>query len=419
MKKILLFFVCAISVNLYSQYYSLKKPSELNFLDPIIEKPKEFSFHEQKEYFNSKEFKIKSKLISDKLTEYNVNGNIISEKNDLFNKKITYTYTGKILTEKKTITIANKKNISKKEQQQDKEINRQTLNSVGSTMVSKSVYISDNREELETIDLDKNNKIIAFFYKDYKIDDASKKALISDNSYKVSYNNGKISEINSKNKTEKYYYERDLLIKKEYLEAASNLFSQDKKEVYSYHYDTRKNLIAIWRDETVSRNGNIDGHSFYRIDSASYDNKNRVIWQGSKNSFKTFKYDSKNNILEVSDSRDNKIYLKNEYVYNSQNQIEKASIIFYKNEKEEGRLFKNFIYNNDLLKEIQTGNDQKTVLDYNDKKDLIKVSEYRKPYQEKDKPPVDFRLDSETKYIWGTKSLSTENKYSSTKYTFY
>lgn len=409
-----------MSINLYSQDYSLKKPLELNFLNPVIEKPKEFSFYEQKEYFNSKELKIKSKSVGDRLTEYDANGNIIIQKDNLYDTKITYTYKGKVLSEKKTIKVANTKNIRNKEEQQTEEISRQTQNSNGSTVVSKTVYLSDNTEAFETVDVDRNNNITAFSYKEYKTYNTNKKELTSDNSYTVSYSNGKISEIDSKNESEKYYYDKDLLVKKEYSKTPANyLLPQDRKEIYSYHYDTKKNLIAIWRDETVSRNGNIDGHSFYIIDSASYDSKNRVIWKGSENSFRTYKYDSKNNVLEVSDVRDHKIYLKNEYIYNAQNQIEKASIIFYKNEKEEGRLFKNFIYDKNLLEEIQTGNDEKTVFDYNGKSDLIKLTDYKKPYQEKDKPPVDFKLVSETRYIWGNKSLSVENRYSTIKYTFY
>jgi hypothetical protein len=417
MKKILLFVVFAFSLQLHSQYYSLKKPLELKFLDPLIETPKEFSFNEQKEYFNTGKLKIKSKLIENKLTEYDVNGNIIREKDNLYDKKITYTYKNKVLAEKKSVIATNKKNITEKEQQEDREISRQINN--GATMVSKGVYLSDDKESLETVELDENNNITAFAYKDYTNDHANKKDLTSDNSFKVSYDNGKISEIFSKNETEKLYYDKGLLAKKEYSKTALNSLSQDRKEIYTYHYDNKKNLIAIWRDETASRNGKVDAHSFFMIDSANYDSKNRVIRKGSKDSFTIYKYDTNNNVTETSDIQNNIISSKKEYVYNSQNQIERADVIFYKNGKEEGRLFKIFIYDKNLLKEIQEGNDRKTVLDYDNKGNLIKLSEYRKPYQEKGKPPVDFRQESETKYIWGNRSLSVENKYLTIQYTFY
>lgn len=421
MKKIFLFFVCVFGINLHAQYYSLQKPPELKFLDLIIEDPKESSFFEEREDFNSKEFKIKSKLSDDRLTEYDNIGNIIREKDNLYDTKSTYTYKNKVLIEKKTITVANKENISKQEKEEQQEIERiqpRRLNNDDVSVVEKTLYTPYNKESFQTVDLDKNNRIISFSYKEYKTD-INKKELISDASYNVSYSNHKISEIQSKNETEKYYYDKDLLVKKEYFKSALNLFSQDKKEIFYYHYDRKNNLMAIWRDETVSRNGTIDGHSYGIIDSANYDDKNRVIWKGSKTRFKTYKYDSKNNVIESSMLNGNKLFLKNEYQYNPQNQIIKTLQTHSNNEKEPFHYSKTFLYDKNLLKEIQVGNDSKTTFEYNESRDLIKVNKYRKPYPEKDKPEVEFRLESETKYTWGEKSLLMENRSSTLKYTFF
>lgn len=418
MKKIILFLFCDISILINSQDYSLKKPSELQFLDPVIKQPKEFYFTEKTEYFNTKGFKIKSKQTRDRLTEYDIKGNIVTEKDNLYDKKISYNYKNKILVEKKITSVANRENIRREEDQEDREISRQISN--GANTVAKSNYLSYNTESLEITDLDKNNNIAAFSYRDYKTDNAGKKKLLSDNSFAISYNNSKISEISSKNETEKFVYDKDLLVKKEYSKKATNyLLAQDVKKIFSYHYDKKKNLIAVWHDETVSRNGKVDAHSFYRIDSAKYDDKNRIIWKGSNDNFTTYKYDSKNNVAETSIVRNSKMFLKNEHIYNSQNKIGKSSIVFFKDGKEENRLVIAFIYDKDLLREILQGNNRKTVLDYDAERNLLKQSEYSKPYQEKDKPPVEFRLESETNYIWGDKFLSVENKYSTTKYSFY
>ena len=428
MKHPFLFFIFLISINFYSQNYNLPKPKELKYLDLFIEQPKELPFFEIPDNFNPKNLKIKSIISPDETIEYDFNGNILSEqkKDNFYTTERSYIYNNNTLVEKKTFINANKEKIDKKIKEDAAELRRQVDRNGRGSVATVGINDNYNKVIINKVTLDKRNRLISYSYQEFKIEN-SVKELLSDDAYNISYEKGKVSEIKSKSDIEKYYYKGNFIIKKEYYHLATNSYSQEIKIIFSFNYDKNKNLTAIWYDNTRSTKGKIDSHDKYLVDSANYDNQNRIIWKGTNRSFITYKYDIKNNITESIYTNSNKLDTKREYEYNNENKIAKITEIKYRYKKNDiiPTFIKTFLYQDNLLKVIQESSPNypgsKTTFEYNDKAEIIRSSKYEpKRLSDHNTANNEYQLNSETKYTWEGKMLTIERKYQQpVKYTFY
>lgn len=418
MKYIFFLLFIIFSIKSFSQSYELQKPKELKYLDLKIQRPIEIPFYAE-DYFLPKDLKIKTKTFYNKIEEYDIKGNMLREEenNKLYKSNITYTYNNNILIKKVKTVIGNKEKIKREQEKTEEEIRRNAKSNGVYTTVNLE---TEDKETINIVNLDKNNKIISFSFKNYNLKDG-KKELKAEDSYQVIYKGNQISEIKGKFNSEKYYYNGKLLTKKVCHNEGT---SQTITETYSYQYDERQNLVSISISQIYSMNKFTQEDKKRVLDSANYDSKNRIIWQGLDNRFTTFKYDKKNNITESIFTNRNKLDDKKEYQYNDENELIKITNTQFRSEKN-GNVpvfSKTFVYKNHLLKEILRSNgdilQNKIIYDYNEDGHIIKISEYNID-KSKNEANQEF-LNSETNYSWNGKTMTIESKYGQPIiYTFY
>ena len=381
-----------------------------------------------------KNFKIKSRLLGNVLTEYDSNGNIISEtknESDLYDKKTFYTYKNGILVEKITTSKAHKERIKRRNTESELQAKRDMERNGIATSV---IYDSEDTEDIYNAELDKKNRIISTTNKSFTIANGEKK-LTKVNITKIDYSGNKITKIKSGNSKSffeiNYFYEGNLLVRKESINGGTDVMHyQQNKKIYKYKYDKEKNLVAIYNvDEYYIKGKRNDNNTLSLKDSANYDNKNRMIWHGNKYRYETFKYDKNNNITEYSkfrnDKSEQKLDFRHEYEYYN-NKIVRYSETDNRFSTAPRSYSQKLIYDNGLLKEIQNSSEKvpigaKTVYEYNDKNQLIKISEYiPKSFKNKNAPENEFELSEITQYIYNDKTLIIKGKYSTiAEYIFY
>ena len=435
MKKIILFLLLS-SIFYSAQNYTLDKSKELVYPELKIESPVNHltMFIFSRDYNTVNTNNIKSILSNNKLTEYDINGNIIREtKNDrLYEKKIIYKYKGDNLIEKRILSKVNKNNIEKEIKEQNRKAEQDIKRNGVATIENLK---SEDEENIYSVELDKKNRIISTSWKDYKIINGDKK-IVKDKTTRIEYSGDKITKIRTGDSESffegNYLYDGNLLIEKTSINGGTDaIHYQQTKKINKYLYDKRNNLIAIYDVDEYYINGKrTDENKLWLRDSANYDEKNRIIWHGYKYRYETFKYDKNDNVIEFSkfnkDKSGEKLDLKQEYQYNKNNNIIKFTEIDYRTTTPRFSI-QTLIYKNNLLKEIQNSSDKiaigvKIVYEYNDRNQVIKKSEFvPKQFSDKNAKENEFDLRDETIYLYDSKSLHIKNKNGNTlaEYTFY
>lgn len=431
MKAYIIFIFLSIFCS--AQKYTLDKTKEFVYPELKIESPidhlKMFRFFRNYEPEN---YKIKSRFLDNILTEYDINGNIVSETSkdfNLYQKKTNFKYNNGILIEKITTSKADKEKIKRKNEESEREAKRDIKKNRIATVAN---FDAEDTESIYSAELDKKNRIISTKYENYKISNGEKQ-LSNEISTQIEYSGNKIKKIisgNSKNFYEvNYFYDGNILTKTESLNGGTNVYQQRKK-TQNYTYDKQKNLVAIYEIQQYYINGKTNDSNKPRlIDSANYDNKNRIIWHGNKYRYETFKYDKNNNVVEYTkfdkDKSGETLKMKQEYEYDNKNNIIKYS-------ENDNRFSsphftaQNFTYVNGLLKQTQNSSEKfpigaKTVYEYNDKNLLIKKSEYIPTrFKDKNAPENQFELREVTRYIYGDKTLIIKGENGTiAEYVFY
>lgn len=249
----------------------------------------------------------KIKKISNKngkdFTEYDINGNLIKKvtERDLFTITENYQYKNGILIKKTTTEIANEEEIKK---ENERNMKRNESVSV--------FYKTENKEHIYSATLDHKNRILS--YQNQKtITDENNNKNTNIQAYSVSYIKNKISEINAEDYHLKLFYEGKNLVKE--IENSKNYYQHTRK-IYDYSYDKNNNLIVIKFTKDYSQDGiKYDKQNTYTLDSANYDNKNRIIWAGTKNKYSTYKYFPNGRISEINNFEKQVNISKTEFFY--------------------------------------------------------------------------------------------------------
>jgi len=266
----------------------------------------------------------KIKKISDKngkdFTEYDLNGNITKRVNarDLSTITENYEYKNGVLIKKTTTEIANEEEIKK---ENERNMKRNESVSV--------FYKTENKEHIYSTTLDHKHRIISYQNQNIITDENNNKNTYT-KVYSVSYIKNKISEITSEDYHLKFLYDGKNLVKE--IENSKNYYQHTRK-IYDYSYDKNNNLIAIKFTEEYSQDGiKYDKQNTYTVDSASYDNKNRIIWTGTKNKYSTYKYFPNGKLSEINNFEKEVQTSKTEFFYED-NLLTKLLEISYTHKK--------------------------------------------------------------------------------------
>ena len=422
MKYLFTVFIFLVSIKSFCQHYQLEKPKELKYLDLMIERPSEIPFFAE-DFFLPKDLKIKSQTDGNNLVEYDILENKILEKKiSTFGEvETTYKYKNGILIEKHFLNKPNLENIKKENEREERF--RKTRAYSPNDVYASVQYNTFEEEFIEKINSDKKNKITSFSYQAFK-NEVGKKELVSEDIHQVLYKGNKVVEITGKSKSEKIFYTGNQITRKETVYIPKGVYPQISYENYIYLYDKNENLISIYSDQKYVQGEFIQVDKRRLMDSANYDNKNRVIWKGTKDRFTTFKYDKKNNVIESLSTKYKKLEEKNEHQYNDDNQILKQTNTVYRNERN-GNIpvySKTFVYKNNVLKEIlKTSGDilqNKIIYNYNDDGHITKISEIN--INKSNNEGQDEVTNWEKNYSWNGKTMTIESKYGQPIiYTFY
>ena len=436
MKKNILFSLILLNNILFAQNYSIDKSKEFVYPKLEIKSPiddlKMFHFLSD---FKPKNYKIKSIFSNNILTEYDIDGNVISQTMNefgLYNTRVIYEYKNGLLLKKTTTKKADKEKIEKENRENER---RAVADMQKDGIATTALFDSQDTEVSYRAKLDKKDRITMISNNIYNLSSNEKKITSSKNT-KIDYLGNKITRIyvgDDKNFYEmKYFYDGNLLTSQESIDGGTDIMRyQQHKEIYKYLYDNRKNLVAIYNvDEYYIKGRRNDKNSLSLKDSANYDIKNRMIWHGNKYNFSTYEYDKNNNVIKLSSFKKvqsgYKINVVQEYEYDKLNNLIKYSEFDYRYLENPKSSSKKFVYENGLLKEVQTSSEKysagsKTVFEYNSKNQLVKKTEYYpKRFKEKDALENEFYVADETIYIYGEKSLIINGKYGKiSEYIFY
>lgn len=217
-----------------------------------------------------------------------------------------------------------------------------------------------------------------------------------------------------------FFYEKDLLIKRErtILSDDPNKNLIKKIETIDYKYDDRGNLI--FRNPTseyfYKKGSPQKESSFTYRDTASYDNKNRLVFH-KKSLFSTrYEYDNQNRIISLTMYTDDKEGEKKQYFY-TDDKVTKVIVssgrkndsytyettITY-NFDNRGLLTERIDYTNPKMEEIRS----KSLYEYNDKNQILKITEL----MARKNGSSEFDNFRETNYEYKTNILSIRSKYS-------
>ncbi len=406
MKPIILFYFLLFSVLSFGQFQS----PEAKIILPEIKLPEH-----NLDYLKPLNKKLKKSIIDRKTKEYDENGNIIKETEleDNTTKITTYEYKNNVLIKKETITTSDEEKIKRANERAIQESKRDN------DITAIAIQNADNSKNLYLANLDKKNRVIAFS-NSYEIKRENGTYYKNVTEAEVLYEKGKIVEVKSKNRIEKYYYDKELLLKKE-----TTIIQGDSKETKTDEcvYDTNKNLIYINQKTTNSYKDKITHQSNYVKDSAAYNKANRLIWQGDKKRYTTYKYDVNNNVTERFQYQFGKEYVQEEFEYEN-NQLVKIirTIFIHKKDKEVEKNTSLITYKYDKTKlkehyktDSKNSYEMLITYEYDDQNRLKKIADSRK--YSKSNTNINF---SETIFNYLPNALQVTEKYGNVKkYEFY
>lgn len=406
MKPNILVYFLLFSVFSFGQFQS----PEAKIILPEIKLPEH-----NLDYLKPLNKKLKKSIIDRKTKEYDENGNIIKETEleDNTTKITTYEYKNNVLIKKETTTTSDEDKIKRANERAIQESKRDN------DITAIAIQNADNSKNLYLANLDKKNRVIAFS-NSYEIKRENGTYYKNVTEAEVLYEKGKIVEVKSKNRIEKYYFDKELLLKKE-----TTIIQGESKETKTDEcvYDTNKNLIYINQKTTNSYKDKITEQSNYVKDSAAYNKANRLIWQGDKKRYTTYKYDVNNNVTERFQYQFGKEYVQEEFEYENNQLVKIIRTIFsHKKDKEveKNTSLITYKYDETKLKEhykTDSKNSYEMLItyEYDDQNRLKKIADSRK--YSKSNTNINF---SETIFNYMPNALQVTEKYGNVKkYEFY
>ncbi len=375
-KHLIIIILLCYASSLYSQQSEAVSFEQFIYKEPKIERPYTYQLPSNIEAYPLHDFQIKSMLTNNELTSYDSLGRIKSQviKESTRKKTTLYIYENDILIQKKIIIEANKQNANRQnnaarlEAEKDTEMSTYEWNDTNNYLI------------LHTAEVNANKQIIAHTKTEYKTYQ-NKKKRISETQYKVTYTpEGHLKTIESLKETIYFSFKNGLLVQKEVWKAGPY---QDVKEIYNYLYDNNKNLVSIKKTAVYGKGERIDAQSTTLLDSATYDNKNRIVKKSIYEGYILYKYDENNNITQYQFfQKPNELFEQNDYTYNNQNQLKTFKNSFYKNNKLNYYQNYTFSYKDTMLKEIvftssfHNNTPQKILYQYDEKKQLVSINIY-------------------------------------------
>lgn len=406
MKPIILFYFLLFSVFSFGQFQS----PEAKIILPEIKLPEH-----NLDYLKPLNKKLKKSIIDRKTKEYDENGNIIKEAvlEDNTTKITTYEYKKNVLIKKETITTSDEEKIKRANERAIQESKRDN------DITAIAIQNADNSKNLYLANLDKKNRVIAFS-NSYEIKRENGTSYKNVTEAEVLYEKGKIIEVKSKDRIEKYYYDKELLLKKE-----TTIIQGESKETKTDEcvYDANKNLIVIYQKTSNSFKDKITYNSSFVKDSAVYNSDNLLIWQGDKKRYTTYKYDVNNNVTERFQYQFGKEYVQEEFEYENKQLVKMIRTIYsHKKDKEveKNTSLITYKYDGTKLKEhyqtdSKTSYEMLITYEYDDQNRLKKIADSRK--YSKSNTNINF---SETIFNYMPNALQVTEKYGNVKkYEFY
>lgn len=388
------------------------KSPELKIEEPLVLLPQNQINYTK--FFNKP---LKKRILNKTTSEYDEKGNVIKETTiDTPTKTTsTFVYNNGVLIEKNTVVSSDSEEVNRMNQSIISESSRNNETEVA--------ILSDRNETINyKANVDNKNRVTSFITTYESKNNGTSNKSVSNS--EVAYENDKVVSIKSKNKVENFFYDKNGLVKKEIVTIYG-----DSKEVKSeeYQYDANKNLISIHEKRSNSFKDKITYANTVLIDSATYNNKNLLIWHGNKKMFSTFKYDSNGNVIERLQHWQDKEDFKQEYVYEN-NKIVKSIMTFYTYKDnqlaEKNTSTTTYSYEGEKLMgynqlESKTSSEMKCIYSYDAENRLKKRSETRM-YYNKTNPSKPFTETTETSFSYSTNSLIVNGKYGEyMKYEFY
>lgn len=392
-----LFFKCLTSFGQFKQ-------PELKIIKPEIILPED----QIKDYAKSYNKKLKKTIIDKATTEYDKNGNITKEIT-VFGPETNiklYTYKNNVLVEKIDSTVTDSREV--------KRLNDNNIREAeSSNEVSYAVALFEEHPTswIYKAVLDKKNRVISYTSEQKKIGAYKSENWVHQTN--IVYDKDKILDVITNNVKEHYTYNGNLLVKSEKTFISGKI---NELEATDYSYDNNKNLIRIKYLRKKSYDGKVHENTSYTKDSAVYNTKNKLIWQGDKKRFMTYKYDSNNNITERCQYTDGKERSKDEYFY--ENKLLTKVIQTHNNSnKEVFVITTNYNYKDGKLIGHQKGNEEYSY-EYDDAGHLKKITKTNK-YINKKTGEVAHQDTTITNLIYNKNILTIQSKYDNNIYEFY
>lgn len=389
-------FVLTFNCLIFSQTQKTYKPNTFKSLEPEFTLP-EVELPENKLFLFSTKFgKIKKTTGNGKVTNYDKEGNIISDSITTYEgtEFSKYSYINGKLSEYSVLFTPNDKDIERQRKINEIDAEKQIKESGNAVVAEINAH---KKETTYKAYYDQKGNIESYFWK-LPTNDEKKYRVIN---HIIKYDKNKVVEINSDAEKEKLYYESDLLIKKEIIRT-----SNQSIETLNYFYTNFKKLHYITSQETYFKYQNKE----VLKDSAAYDNKNRIVFHGYKSRYTTYTYDDKDNLTEENIYLNNSIYSKILYEYFDNKLIKKTQLSYDTKKKEYGTITEYF-YLNDNLSEIKVETinidiNTKKIFTYNNLNQLISIKK------------LDYKKSDITNNI-EKYSIETTIEYSTKKITIY
>lgn len=406
MKLNFLFYLLLFSTFSFGQFQS----PEAKIILPEINFPEH-----NLDYLKSFNKKLKKSIIDRKTKEYDVHGNIIKETEieDNTTKITTFEYKNNVLIKKETTTTSDEEKIKRANERAIQESKRDN------DITAIAIQNADNSKNIYLANLDKKNRVISFS-NSYETKRENGTYYKNFTEAEVLYEKNKIVEVKSKNQIEKFFYDKNLLLKKE-----TTRIQGESKEVKSeeYLYNANKNLIVIYQKTSNSFKDKITYNNSFVKDSAAYNEYDQLIWQGDKKRFTTYKYDANNNVSERFQYQFGKEYVQEEFEYENHQLVKMIRTIYsHKKDKEveKNTSLITYKYDGTKLKEhyqtdSKTSYEMLITYEYDDQNRLKKIADSRK--YSKSNMNINF---SETIFNYMPNALQVTEKYGNVKkYEFY
>ncbi|MFY7740710.1 MAG: hypothetical protein ACOVQC_09350 [Flavobacterium sp.] len=405
MKLNFLFYLLLFSTFSFGQFQS----PEAKIILPEVKLPEH-----NLDYLKTLNKKLKKSIIDRKTKEYDVHGNIIKETEieDNTTKITTFEYKNNVLVKKETITTSDEEKIKRENERAIQESERLKYSEV-------VVQDATNSKQIYLATLDRKNRV-DFFSTIFENKKSNGTFTRNVTEAEVLYEKDKIVEVKSKNQIEKFFYDKNLLLKKE-----TTRIQGESKEVKSeeYLYNANKNLIVIYQKTSNSFKDKITYNNSFVKDSAAYNEYDQLIWQGDKKRFTTYKYDANNNVSERFQYQFGKEYVQEEFEYENHQLVKMIRTIYsHKKDKEveKNTSLITYKYDGTKLKEhyqtdSKTSYEMLITYEYDDQNRLKKIADSRK--YSKSNMNINF---SETIFNYIPNALQVTEKYGNVKkYEFY